>query len=461
MRTKKQDRCTDPVEFVSKRLGVPLIPEYQKDIMRTVANHHRVAVRSSHKTGKSFCASALALWWASEKPNGRVVLTATTNPQIRNILWKEIKRLSYGRGLPKPAELPGIGMQWPDGREIIGFSTKESERMAGISGSDLLFIVDEASGVTENIFEAIEGNRAGGAHCLLIGNPTRPSGTFYDAFHTKSEFYKTFHISAYDAAEYKIPGLATTPWIEEKLAEWGESSPMFQVRCLGNFAGSHETTVVPLSLVTTAVELYDSTPAPNSQLHLGVDPARFGDDDACIVVRRGNKILEIVTASNLDNVEVAEWVVDVTKRHHQSHEGPALVKVDGIGVGSGVVDTLVHSAPEALIRVLDVTSSSVANDEESYYNLRTQLWFSINDWLKDGGALPDDDKLLADVVSANYDFDARGRYRVEKKSEIKRRIGRSPDRADALALAIYTPTLRLAYSSNKPVRNLRMTGRGF
>ena len=94
--------------------------------------------------------------------------------------------------------------------------------------------------------------------------------------------------------------------------------------------------------------------------------------------------------------------------------------------------------------------------------MRTQLWFGINDWLKDGGVLPDDDKLIADVVSANYDFDARGRYRVEKKSEIKRRIGRSPDRADALALAIYTPTLRLAYSSNNSVRrNLRMTGRGF
>jgi len=461
MRTKKRVHCTDPVDFIANRLGVSVIPEYQKEICRAVANNHRVAVRSSHKTGKSFCASALALWWASEKPHGRVVLTATTNPQIRNILWKEIKRLSYGRGFPKPAELPGLGMQWPDGREIIGFSTKESERMAGISGSDLLFIVDEASGVTENIFEAIEGNRAGGAHCLLIGNPTRPSGTFYDAFHTKTDFYKTFHISAYDAAKYKIPGLATTPWIEEKFAEWGEHSPMFQVRCLGNFAGSHETTVVPLHLVTTAGDVYDSTPTPNSQLHLGVDPARFGDDDACIVVRRGNKVLEIVTASNLDNVQVADWVVEVAKRHHAKGEGPALVKIDGIGVGSGVVDTLMHADQDTLIQVVDVVSSMNANDEESYYNLRTQLWFGINDWLKDDGAIPQDDKLIADMVSANYDFDVRGRYRVEKKSEIKRRIGRSPDRADALALSIYTPSLRLAYSSNKPVRLARMTGRGF
>lgn len=431
--------------------------------MRAVANNPRVAVRSSHKTGKSFCASALALWWASEKPNGRVVLTATTNPQIRNILWKEIKRLSYGRGFPQPAELPGLGMQWPDGREIIGFSTKESERMAGISGSDLLFIVDEASGVTENIFEAIEGNRAGGAHCLLIGNPTRPSGTFYDAFHSKSEFYKTFHVSAYDACTYEIPGLAKEHWIDEKLAEWGEHSPMFQVRVMGNFASSHETTVVPLSLVTDAVEGYSHSPhEPSAPLHLGVDPARFGDDDACIVVRRGRRVVEIVTASNLDNVELAEWVIDTAKRHHRSSEQSAVCKIDAIGVGSGVVDTLTHTAPEALMRVVEVQCSQVAGDEESYHNLRTQLWFGIGEWLKDGGVFPEDDKLSADIVSANYDFDARGRYRVEKKSEIKRRLGRSPDRADALALAIYTPALRLAYVNGKKARStLRMVGRGF
>jgi hypothetical protein len=450
------------VEFISKRLEVALIPEYQKEIMHAVATHPRVAVRSSHKTGKSFCATALALWWASEKPNGRVVLTATTNPQIRNILWKELKRLSYGRGFPVPAELPGIGMQWPDGREIIGFSTKESERMAGISGSDLLFIVDEASGVTENIFEAIEGNRAGGAHILLIGNPTRPSGTFYDAFHSKTEFYKTFHVTGHDASEYDIPGLATSAWIDEKLAEWGEYSPMYQVRCMGNFASSHETTVVPLSLVSEAVEAYEHTPSPRvNQLSVGVDPARFGDDDACIVVRRGNKVLEIATASQLDNVELAGWVVDVVKRHQKGSDQPALCKIDAIGVGSGVVDTLIHSAPQELIKVVDVQCSQTANDDESYYNLRTQLWFGISEWLKDGGVIPEDDKLCADMVSANYDFDARGRYRVEKKSEIKRRLGRSPDRADALALAIYTPALRLAYVNDRNVRKPRMVGRGF
>lgn len=410
-------------------------------------------------------ASAIALWWAHEKPAGRVVLTATTNPQIRNILWKEIRRLVHAANVsfPKVAALPSLGIQWDDGREIIGFSTKESERMAGISGAELLFIVDEASGVPEDIFDAIEGNRAGGAHILMLGNPTQPAGQFYDSFHSKASLYETFHISSVEAANnpIEIPGLATKDWVEEKLREWGPDDPRYQVRVGGDFADSAESTVIPLAVVSAAQDRWHDERASGSRLELGVDVARFGDDETVVVARRGNKVLEIVARSQLDGPQVKDLVLAIAKRHHAKGEQKPLAKVDNCGVGLGVVYLLRQSSD---VQVLGVNAAERSSQPDEYVNLRSQLWFGLSDWLRDGGCIPIDSKLEAELLCPRYDFDARNRRRVEKKDEIKKRIHRSPDRADALALAVHMPRARLVRLTGdvKHHTDYRLSsGRGF
>jgi len=393
-------------------------------------------------------------------------MTATTNPQIRNILWKEIKRLVYNANVDFPVvpQLPGLGIQWADGREVIGFSTKESERMAGLSGSEMLFIVDEASGVPEEIFDAIEGNRAGGAHILMLGNPTQPTGQFYDSFHSKADFYKTFHVSSVDAANcgMKIPGLATKEWCDEKLKEWGQEDPRYQVRVLGQFADSAEYSVIPLAVVSAAQDRWHDEPTSSNRLELGVDVARFGDDETCIAVRRGNKIFEIVTRSQFDEHQVAALVIETAKRYALKGEQKPLVKVDNCGVGLGVVSILRTSSD---VQVFGVNASDPSSQPDEFLNVRSQLWFAVADWLREGGCLPNDSKLEAELLCPRYDFDARNRRRVEKKEEIKRRLHRSPDRADAVALAVYSPRARLVRAgdnSAKPVKHYRMaSGRGF
>ena len=426
--------------------------------MEAVAHHPRVSVRSGHKIGKSTSAAILALWWACSKPSGRVIMTATTNQQVRNILWKELKRLVYLSTipLPQPAQLPSLGMQWPDGREIIGFSTKESERMAGLSGANMLFIVDEASGVAEEIYEAIEGNRAGGAHILMIGNPTQPVGTFYDSFHSKAEFWHSLHVSSVDASTTTphIPGLATAEWCDEKLREWGQEDPRYQVRVLGCFADSATTSVIPLGLLSRAQDAYEDMPVPSSSLELGVDVARFGDDETVIAVRRGNKLLAMHARSGLDEHAVSELVLAVAHDEGIRGEQKPLVKVDACGVGLGVVSILRQSDA---IQVLGVTASEASSLPDEYPNVRSQLWFAVADWLREGGTIPLDNRLEADLLSAQYDFDARGRRRVEKKDSIKSRLHRSPDRADALALAVYTPRARLVSHSSLERRRQQMS----
>jgi hypothetical protein len=182
----------DPVAFAVSEVKVTPWTR-QAELLASIATDYRVAVRSGHKTGKSDGVSLGAVWFPCTRPGARVVVTAPTYRQVRNVLWKAIKRLvaRLRPGVVLVAnDVPDLGIQFANGSEILGFTADDSEKFAGISGAPdaLMFIVDEASGVEEPIFEAIEGSAAGGARVILVGNPTRTSGTFFDAFHDRKEF---------------------------------------------------------------------------------------------------------------------------------------------------------------------------------------------------------------------------------------------------------------------------------
>jgi hypothetical protein len=271
----------DPVLYARNVLGLRVWSR-QQELLEAVRDHDRVSVRSGHKVSKSTSAAAVAWWWCSDpetRPGARCILTSSGNRQVKSILWREVKKLwreAIVTPGPTPAEAPDTGVQWGDGREILGFTTKEPERMAGFSGANLLFILDEASGIPEAIFEAVEGNRAGGAKILLLSNPTQVSGEFYDSHHSKRSFYTTLHISSEDSpnvtGEARIPGLAIPAWVEEKRQEWGVDSPLYQVRVRGNFPGQAADAVTGLTLVLDAIERWEDT-EETGPLDLGVDVA--------------------------------------------------------------------------------------------------------------------------------------------------------------------------------------------
>jgi hypothetical protein len=256
----------DPVGFAVHRLGVTPWSR-QVEVMRAMRDHRRVAVRSGHKTGKSCLAAILALWWWATKPDARCVLFATRREQIRSVLWREIRARHRRAVVPLGGVLSDTverGLVAPDGREIFGIATDEPEKAAGISGENLFFIVDEASGVEESMFETIFGTLTGGGKLLLIGNPTRQSGTFADAFRSgrSSKFWHTVHISSEETpnvieGKSVIPGLATREDCEQMAEEWGRSSPLYQIRVAGNFANETDGAVIPYSLVEAARDRYD------------------------------------------------------------------------------------------------------------------------------------------------------------------------------------------------------------
>lgn len=417
----------------------------QREVLEAVAGHDRVAVRSGHKVGKSTSAAALALWYVATRPDARVIMTSASGRQVKNILWRELKRLHKRAKVRLGGVMhddPNTGYRLPDGREILGFSTDEPEKMAGISGASVLFILDEASGIDEPIFEAIEGNRAGGAKIVMFSNPTRTSGTFYEAFTTKRQFWHCIKISSTETPNVQtgravIPGLATRDWVNEKALEWGKDHPLYEVRVAGDFPSQTENTLIGLALVEAAIARWPDTSADGA-LDIGVDVARFGDDDSVITARRGNKVLEILAIHGMDGIQIAGKTIELAKKHR--HGEPIRIKVDVIGVGASVVDQLNYSdfAKEEGVTIHAVNVASAATSEE-YPKLRDQIWFATQGWLKDGGSIPSIPRLEAELVAVTYKFDAQGRQKVESKDEMKKRLKCSTDYADSLGLSIYQP----------------------
>lgn len=449
----------DPALFAKEVLGVVRLWDGQLEILRRVAavvaagegralagfdlgNRRKVAVRSGQKCGKSRTIAILALWYAVTRTGARVVLTAPSGRQVKAITWREVRDLYRRAKWPLGGDIahaPETGLRFADGSSIEGFSTDEPEKAAGISGARLLLLVDEASGVADAIFEALEGNSAGGAVLVLFSNPTKTSGTFFDAFHGKAAFWERVHLSSEDAAavDPPIPGLATRAYILEKQRDWGADSPIYAVRILGNFPSQASNAVIPLALVEAAVArgraFAESGRIPKAPLALGVDVARYGGDDTAIVWRRGLYAARPIVFAGADEKVVAARVRGVAHEKRLAGETPT-VNVDVVGVGAAVV-ALLEMGDELEVNAVHAQDRATA---EGFAGLRSQLWWGLREWLKEGGAIADDPKLVAELVAPTYSFDAQGRIVVESKDSFRKRLGgRSPDRADALALAVF------------------------
>lgn len=449
----------------------------QRRILLAIARKRRVVIRSGQKTGKSTCFVVAALWWACTRRRARVIFTAPGNRQVREVLWKELRRICRGisgdgvRTVAKiigvsPAKLPDTGMQWPDGREIIGFAADSPTATQGFSSPELLVIIDEGSEVPDAIFEAFDGNTAAGGSILAASNPTENIGWFYEAFHSQAEAWDAHHLSSEDTPnctgeEEPIAGLAGPEWVAEKKLQYGPTSAFYLIRVLGEFAGQGSNTIVGLALLTAAHAAYEKNAAlaREEPLELGVDVARFGDDSSSIAPRRGNRIYPLVVIEGFDNNEVAGKVLEVVRLLRRPGEVPR-VKIDCTGGhGTGPADIL-FTGHAREVSVVEVNASSAADDEERYTNLRAQMHFAVAGWLKEGGELPPDKKLDVELLAPTYTFDARRRFVVEPKEKIKKRIRRSPDRADAVSLAIYRGVVRATSGGSFSTQDFETMGLG-
>lgn len=435
----------DPVWWIQKVLGVELWSG-QRRICRSVRDHRQTAVRSCHGPGKTKVAACIVVWFLYCFPDSRVITTATKWSQVKNLLWHEVNMLH--RGVRLDGGLGGVCLQTelklPDGRYALGLSTRpgQEESFQGHHAPHILLLYDEASGVPEPVYEAGEGYMTTeGARKLMIGNPTRAEGEFYKAFNANRAEYRTHHISAFDTpaftgeevSEDVLRHLVGKRWVEERRAKW-EGTALWDVKVLGDFSKRADDTVIALHVVEDAQEREPLPVKPDREAVIGVDVARFGSDETVISVREERNVDILDVYQGKDTTETSGRVLRFWR---QFSEGPgsARVVVDDPGVGGGVTDNL----RAAGVPVTAFGGGETAIEPEDFPNCRSESWFRAAEELETC-SLPDDEQLAADLVSPRYKIDKSGRRVVEPKDETKKRLGRSPDRADSVLLTFVPET---------------------
>jgi len=446
---------TRPVEFATEVLGIKLWAK-QVEIVQAIVEHRRVAIRSGHKCGKSIALAVVALWFYTCFPDARVILTAVTSRQVDGIIWREIRRLLQKSIRPIDGEMHQLahnGLKADDFREIVGFTARQSEAVSGISGANMLYLCDEASGIDDLIFEAIDGNSAARARVVMISNPTKTSGRFFEAFHERSEHWHTIHVSSLEspnvvAGRNVVDGLASIEWCNEMRDEYGGAdSPWFKIRVKGEFVLNEEGRCISLHDIQQAGARWHVTP-DEGRLNIGIDPAGPGQggDESAFAVRRGKKIITVIAIRGLSTEAHLAHLLGIIKVHRRPREAAPSVKVDQDGpIGWAVYSCLRAYEENAKSDAERFDVVGVRSGERAFRNpdkfgyTRDELWWNLAEWIRDDGAIPEDAKLDKELHAPEWKQEASARLRLTPKSELRKMLDRSPDRADACALAVWEP----------------------
>lgn len=420
-----------PGLFVREILGAT--PEaYQEDLLRAVGRGERkISVRSGHGTGKSTSLSWSMLWFVLFRYPNKVVVTAPTTAQLYDALFAELKR--WIGELPEALRVllvekaDRVELAAAPSEAFISARTSRAEQpeaLAGVHSDNVMLVVDEASGVPEQVFEAASGSMSGhNATTILAGNPTRTSGTFYETHTRLADHWLTLHWSCIESPR------VSQEFIDEMRIRYGEDSNAYRIRVLGEFPLGDDDTIIPLYLAEAA-QGRDVSASPTTRPVWGLDVARFGGDRTTMAKRYGPIIPEVQAWKGLDLMQTVGRV----KAEYDAllpSDRPTEILVDVIGLGSGVHDRL----RELGLPVRAVNVSEAPAFGQTYNNLRTELIFRARGWLEQRGCrLPDDAELIAEMTSIRYSFASNGKMKAESKDDMRRRGLKSPDKADAVFL---------------------------
>ena len=437
----------DPVRFAKSVFDATLW-DRQAEIAHAVETERRVAVKACHASGKTFDAAAIALWFACRYRNARVITLAPGWLTTRAVIWSEIHSLLQRARFKLPTTVANqTEIRFGPDNLLIGLSANEPTRLQGHHAEHILLIADEATGINPEFWPAVEGILASGdSHLLLLGNPTVNSGYFYDAFGRNRAAWKTFTISAFDTPNLagislegllemsdneldanSHPFLTTRRWVKDRWAEWfngsPENSPLWQSRVLGEFPSASSNTLIPLALLEAACRPAIDHGDP---VIIGVDPAGPGRDRTVAVACASGAILDVgvFTDANAEGPTIQfirKW-----------RDRVKVVRVDSAGIGFYFSE---HMRPLGYrTEAINVASSSA--DKERFANLKAERFWFLRERFAKGQISGLSDDMLAELAAIEYVVDTRGRIAIESKASVTSALGRSPDLAEALMIAL-------------------------
>lgn len=414
-----------PYDFVVECIGaVPT--DQQRDVLLAMAEPGaRVSIRSGHGTGKSCLFAWIALWALVCFWDVKVPTTAPTAHQLSDIIWPELEKWRAQMLEPWRSAISVRGdkatMAGTPGFVAARTGRRESpEALQGFHAEHLIFLIDEASGIPEVVFEVARGALSTeGARILMAANPTRLTGYFYNSHHRNRDLWTRFQFSCLDSPR------VSPSYSKEIAEEYGEDSDMYRVRVLGDFPHASEMQFMPGDVVDAAMgkhlreDMYEFAPVV-----IGVDVAMFGGDRSVVFLRQGLMSKLLFQTRGIKPEDLASRVV----AFEDEYRADAVI-VDATGVGEAVMSSLrlMNRSPIAFY-------AGGASMLENCYNRRAEVWYKMRKWLYDGGAIPDSNDLRDDLIGPEYSTNSKGQLQLERKQDMKKRGLASPDLADALAV---------------------------
>lgn len=448
----------DPVKFSRGILGIDPWSRAREILGAVARPKARLAVKACHSSAKTWTAATAALWFLTRYgPNAIVITTAPTWIQVEKLLWGYIRRLVAQAKIAYP-DPNKTSLEIGPNNYALGLSTDEGVRFQGFHADHLLFILDEAPGVRPDVWEAIEGARAGDdVRVLAIGNPVIASGPFYDCFDRQRGAWTTMTISAFDTPNLRgtatlppltlediqaitdrddprlagdvRPYLATRQWVWEKWHEWGKHGhPSWEGRVTGGFPPQAPDALLALTWIEQA-----RTRAPlvgSGRLRAGIDVAGPGEDETTLWLVNGPTI---VASHFWPTSDPRGEIVQVLAPHREHLEA---VNVDSAGIGHYLALHLAdHGFP-----VNHVNVGEAALDGERFRNLKAELYWGLRMRFAEGDvAGPLDDETVTQLAGIRWRTNARGQTEIESKDDARKRGVKSPDRAEGLMLAYARP----------------------
>lgn len=441
------DRCRqDPVWFVENILGNSPWQK-QKEILEAVRDHKEVAVASCHAAGKSWISARAVLWFLYCYQLSRVVTTAPTFPQVKDIIWQEIKQAHASAKKPLGGKPLDVRLELRPNWFATGRSTDDANRFQGAHSArgHVLVVADEAAGIKPEIWIGIDGiTTSENSHILAIGNPTESSGDFFEMF--KRPGICKIHISAFDTPNFtafgitlddirsgewkaKITGPLPAPWlveprwVRERWEKWGEDSILWISRVLGRFPENSTDSLIPLSWIERAQKMSIPPGEPNV---LACDVARFGSDDTVIGQRRGAVARILKVTRQEDTMTTTGRIIQALQE-----TGAIEARIDAVGLGAGVFDRLHEQGKPAI----EMQAGQAPKNSERFLNARAEWYWGLRERLEAADIdLDPDEDLTFQLSNIKYKPNSRGQIVIESKEDMKKRGLKSPDKADTIMM---------------------------
>ena len=451
-----------PVVFVREVLGA-VLDDWQVEVLEAVAARQRVALKASKGPGKSTVLAWVALWFLATRPHPKVVATSITGDNLRDGLWTEIAkwlgrseflRASFEWTSERVASVEHPETWWASARTWprSGDASQQADTLAGLHADHVLFLVDEAGGIPDAVVAAAEAGLANAseehgreAKLLLAGNPTHLEGPLYRACTSERPLWWVKEISGDPDDPQRAPRVSAE-WAREQISKYGRDNPWVLVNVFGKFPPSSANTLLGVEEVEAATKrMLPRGTWEDEPKVLGIDVARYGDDRSVLFPRQGFAAMQPTVLRNLSTMELVGQAARLIDRWR-----PDAVFVDSATFGAGVIDRLLQLG----YPVLGVDFGGKPVTAGKFANRRAEMYFALAEWVRAGGALPSGHpELTAELTAPTYKFDNANHLLLEKKAEVKKRTGRSPDLADGLALTFAAPV------APRDLRHLAQAGR--